>query len=166
MDQQEMQQKFGLTPRELEIVSLVVVGYTERETAEYLNLNEAAVTRHLENTFKKLGISTREELARFAVDHDLPLSDIPAKDEWTRSGRWPGWRPEGLAVTVMTDRKLPRELNDGALQALIAAEMHLDVLRRQAEANLPIGAAELGRIQSFLREEVMKLRKLIIALHS
>jgi DNA-binding NarL/FixJ family response regulator/two-component sensor histidine kinase len=72
----------------------------------------------------------------------------------------------------MTDRKLPdehaaaelarfaRELHDGAVRSLIAVEMQVDVLRRQAEANRPIGA-ELGRIQSFLREEVLKLRELM-----
>ena len=56
--------------------------------------------------------------------------------------------------------RFARELHDGAVQSLIAVEMQVDVLRRQAEANLPIGA-ELGRIQSLLREEVLKLRELM-----
>ena len=51
----------------------------------------------------------------------------------------------------MTDRKLA-EWNDGVLQALIVVEIQLDELRRQAEANLPIGAAELERIQSLVRK--------------
>ena len=38
--------------------------------------------------------------------------------------------------------------------------MQVDVLRRQADAGKPIGA-ELGRIQSLLREEVLKLRELM-----
>ncbi len=46
------------------------------------------------------------------------------------------------------------------MQSLIAVEMQVDVIRRQAEANVPIGA-ELGRIQSLLREEVLKLRELM-----
>ena len=56
--------------------------------------------------------------------------------------------------------RFARELHDGAVQSLIAVEMQVDVIRRQAEANLPIGA-ELGRIQSLLREEVLKLRELM-----
>ena len=56
--------------------------------------------------------------------------------------------------------RFARELHDGAVQSLIAVEMQVDVLRRQAEANVPIGG-ELGRIQSLLREEVLKLRELM-----
>lgn len=56
--------------------------------------------------------------------------------------------------------RFARELHDGAVQSLIAVEMQVDVLRRQAEANRPIGS-ELGRIQSLLREEVLKLRELM-----
>jgi signal transduction histidine kinase len=56
--------------------------------------------------------------------------------------------------------RFARELHDGAVQSLIAVEMQVDVLRRQAEANLPING-ELERIQSLLREEVLKLRELM-----
>jgi signal transduction histidine kinase len=56
--------------------------------------------------------------------------------------------------------RFARELHDGAVQSLIAVEMQVDVLRRQAEAGRPIGA-ELSRIQALLREEVLKLRELM-----
>jgi signal transduction histidine kinase len=56
--------------------------------------------------------------------------------------------------------RFARELHDGAVQSLIAVEMQVDVLRRQADAQGPIGA-ELGRIQGLLREEVLKLRELM-----
>ena len=56
--------------------------------------------------------------------------------------------------------RFARELHDGAVQSLIAVEMQVDVLRRQTEAGRPIGG-ELGRIQSRLREEVLKLRELM-----
>jgi len=56
--------------------------------------------------------------------------------------------------------RFARELHDGAVQSLIAVEMQVDVLRRQVEANRPVGG-ELGRIQSLLREEVLKLRELM-----
>ena len=56
--------------------------------------------------------------------------------------------------------RFARELHDGAVQSLIAVEMQVDVVRRQAEANIPIGG-ELDRIQRLLREEVLKLRELM-----
>jgi len=56
--------------------------------------------------------------------------------------------------------RFARELHDGAVQSLIAVEMQVDVIRRQAEANRPIDG-ELGRIQKLLREEVLKLRELM-----
>jgi len=56
--------------------------------------------------------------------------------------------------------RVARELHDGAVQSLIAVEMQVDVLRRQADARTPIGE-ELGRIQGLLREEVLKLRELM-----
>ncbi len=56
--------------------------------------------------------------------------------------------------------RFARELHDGAVQSLIAVEMQVDVIRRQAEAAKPIGG-ELSRIQGLLREEVLKLRELM-----
>jgi signal transduction histidine kinase len=56
--------------------------------------------------------------------------------------------------------RVARELHDGAVQSLIAVEMQVDVVRRQAEADRPI-TGELSRIQGLLREEVLKLRELM-----
>ncbi|MBV9574162.1 MAG: response regulator transcription factor [Acidobacteriales bacterium] len=70
------QKKFGLTPRELEIVSTVVAGYSNKEIAEYFKISEDTVKHHLSNIFDKLGVSTRLELALFAVNQSLPLKVI------------------------------------------------------------------------------------------
>ena len=70
------QRKFGLTPRELEIVSAVVAGYSNKEIAEYFKISEDTVKHHLSNIFDKLGVSTRLELALFAVNQSLPLKTI------------------------------------------------------------------------------------------
>jgi two-component system, NarL family, nitrate/nitrite response regulator NarL len=70
------QRKFGLTPRELEIVSAVVAGYSNKEIAEYFKISEDTVKHHLSNVFDKLGVSTRLELALFAVNQALPLKSI------------------------------------------------------------------------------------------
>jgi two-component system nitrate/nitrite response regulator NarL len=70
------QRKFGLTPRELEVVSAVVAGYSNKEIAEHFKISEDTVKHHLSNIFDKLGVSTRLELALFAVNQSLPLKSI------------------------------------------------------------------------------------------
>jgi signal transduction histidine kinase len=57
--------------------------------------------------------------------------------------------------------RFARELHDGAVQSLIAVEMQVDVLKRQAENSPQVVTGELGRIQGLLREEVLKLRELM-----
>jgi len=57
--------------------------------------------------------------------------------------------------------RVARELHDGAVQSLIAVEMQVDVLRRQAETSPEVVGGELDRIQGLLREEVLKLRELM-----
>lgn len=56
--------------------------------------------------------------------------------------------------------RFARELHDGAVQSLIAVEMQVDVLKRQATSEGPV-YNELGRIQGLLREEVLNLRELM-----
>jgi DNA-binding NarL/FixJ family response regulator len=70
------QKRFGLTPRELEIVSAVVAGFANREIAEYFKISEDTVKHHLSNIFDKTGVSTRLELALFAVNQALPFKPI------------------------------------------------------------------------------------------
>jgi two-component system, NarL family, nitrate/nitrite response regulator NarL len=62
---------FGLTPRELEVVSEIVTGFTNREIAEKFSISEQTVKHHLRNIFDKLGVSNRLELALFAINHQL-----------------------------------------------------------------------------------------------
>ncbi|MFN2387493.1 MAG: response regulator [Thermoanaerobaculia bacterium] len=62
---------FGLTRRELEIVSTIVAGYTNRDIAQKFSLSEDTVKHHLTHIFDKLGVSSRLELAMFAVNHRI-----------------------------------------------------------------------------------------------
>ena len=68
--------RYGLTPRELEIVSAVVAGYANKEIAEHFKISEDTVKHHLSNIFDKVGVSTRLELALFAVNQALPVKPI------------------------------------------------------------------------------------------
>lgn len=62
---------FGLTRRELEIVATIVAGYTNRDIAQKFSLSEDTVKHHLTHIFDKLGVSSRLELAMFAVNHRI-----------------------------------------------------------------------------------------------
>jgi DNA-binding CsgD family transcriptional regulator len=67
---------FQLTLCELEIVSGVVAGYSNKEIAQYLKIGESTVQYRLDRVFQKLGLSTRPELALFAEKHALPLKKM------------------------------------------------------------------------------------------
>jgi DNA-binding NarL/FixJ family response regulator len=62
---------FGLTPRELEIVRMVVGACTNKEIGEKLAIGENTVKSHLTHIFNKVGASSRIELALFAAHHHL-----------------------------------------------------------------------------------------------
>jgi len=70
------QKRFGLTPRELDIVSAVVAGFANKEIAEHFKISEDTVKHHLSNIFDKTGVSTRLELALFAVNQALPFKPL------------------------------------------------------------------------------------------
>jgi two-component system nitrate/nitrite response regulator NarL len=68
------QRRYGLTARELQIVSAVVSGYSNKEIAARFKISQDTVKHHLSNIFDKTGVSTRVELALFAVNHIVPLT--------------------------------------------------------------------------------------------
>jgi two-component system nitrate/nitrite response regulator NarL len=68
---QENSDRFQLTRRELDVVGLIVKGLSNRDIAKQFDLSEETVKRHLSNIFNKLNISTRLELAIFAISHKL-----------------------------------------------------------------------------------------------
>jgi DNA-binding CsgD family transcriptional regulator len=61
----------GLSRRELEVLSLVAAGKSNREIAAELVISEHTVARHLQNIFRKLRLSSRTAVAAFAFEHDL-----------------------------------------------------------------------------------------------
>lgn len=63
--------KFDLTDRELEIVETVVAGYSNKDIAGRFSISEHTVKHHLSSIFDKLGVSSRLELALFALNHEL-----------------------------------------------------------------------------------------------
>jgi two-component system, NarL family, nitrate/nitrite response regulator NarL len=62
---------FGLTPRELEVAMAVADGENNRQIAQRLSLSLQTVKHHLSHIFDKTGVSTRLELALFAIHKGL-----------------------------------------------------------------------------------------------
>jgi DNA-binding NarL/FixJ family response regulator len=62
---------YGLTPREREVLVLLVEGATNREIADRLRVSEGTVKHHLTSIFTKTGASNRLELGLLAVQRQL-----------------------------------------------------------------------------------------------
>jgi two-component system response regulator NreC len=61
----------SLTPRETEILKLIVEGYTNRQVGEQLNISIRTVEGHRANISDKLGLHSRLELVRYAREHGM-----------------------------------------------------------------------------------------------
>ena len=60
-----------LTKRELEVLKLLVLGYTNSQIGERLFISKRTVETHRTNIMTKLGLKSRAELVRFAIDNKL-----------------------------------------------------------------------------------------------
>jgi DNA-binding NarL/FixJ family response regulator len=56
----------ALTPREREVLRLIARGYTYREAAQELTLSDRTIETHVSSVLRKLQLSNRRELARWA----------------------------------------------------------------------------------------------------
>ena len=72
-----------LTPREREVLHLVVTGATSVEIAERIGVSFKTVDTHRTNINHKLGVRTTASLLRFAVAHGI---DIQRPQEPSRTG--------------------------------------------------------------------------------
>lgn len=62
---------FALTPRELQIISKIKTGCSNRMVSEEFAISERTVKHHLTNIYSKIGVTNRLSLALFALDHRL-----------------------------------------------------------------------------------------------
>ena len=67
-----MQPCDNLTGKETQVASLVWEGLTNREIAEVIGTTEQVVKNYLRNTFDKLGVWSRLELALYVANHGGP----------------------------------------------------------------------------------------------
>jgi DNA-binding NarL/FixJ family response regulator len=63
--------RFGLTKREKVLIAEITEGSCNKDIASKFSISEMTVKRHLVNIFDKVGVSSRLELAVFAMHHGL-----------------------------------------------------------------------------------------------
>ncbi len=61
----------GLTQREVEVLSLVASGVTNRMIARQLGLSEKTVARHISNIFTKIAVTSRAAATAYAYENGL-----------------------------------------------------------------------------------------------
>ena len=59
--------RFGLTPRERDVLGMVVAGKTDQQIADVLFVSRRTVTTHTSSLLSKLGVTSRTEAAAIAV---------------------------------------------------------------------------------------------------
>jgi two-component system nitrate/nitrite response regulator NarL len=64
-------EKYGLTPREMQVLKAVVTGCPNKEIAEQLHISNQTVKHHITNIFDKVGVYNRLELTLFAFHHGM-----------------------------------------------------------------------------------------------
>ena len=60
-----------LTPREMEVLTLLAYGHTNGEIADKLCISERTVETHRTNIMTKMEFKSRAELVRFAIDNGM-----------------------------------------------------------------------------------------------
>ena len=71
--------EFGLTLRETEIAGKVAAGRSNKDVSLEFSICERTVKHHLTNIFRKVGVSSRLELAVLVRDKIAPQSLVPGK---------------------------------------------------------------------------------------
>lgn len=69
-----------LTTRELEIVELVLAGYTNKAIAVALLISEKTVEYHLDHIYEKLGVRTRLLAGIWALEQGLEARSLQMLD--------------------------------------------------------------------------------------
>lgn len=61
----------NLSEREMEILRLIVSGLKNKEIAEKLIISYSTVVSHVYNIYRKLGVTNRAEVIRYAINHRI-----------------------------------------------------------------------------------------------
>ncbi len=61
----------GLTARELEVLGLLARGHRTKQIARHLAISPKTVDRHIQNSYRKIGVSSRAAATLFAAENGL-----------------------------------------------------------------------------------------------
>jgi HD-GYP domain-containing protein (c-di-GMP phosphodiesterase class II) len=61
----------GLTEREVEVVAMLARGLQTKQVARALGISVKTADRHIQNAYRKIGVSTRAAATLFAMEHGL-----------------------------------------------------------------------------------------------
>jgi len=74
-------ERFAITPREREVIALVITGRSNREITEELFISSDTVKKHLYNAYRKLGVKNRVQLVNVVLgltgEHGRDLTSHP-----------------------------------------------------------------------------------------
>ena len=76
MDSVGARVRMRLTPKEMEIVALIVQGYKNKQIALQLGTTEQVIKNYLRSVYDKTGVSDRLELALFTIHHRILTQTI------------------------------------------------------------------------------------------
>ena len=62
----------GLSPRETDVLRLVVLGFSNREIADELYVSVNSVKTYIRSAYRKLGMTTRAQVVSWCVRHGFP----------------------------------------------------------------------------------------------
>lgn len=66
----------NLTPREREVLSLMVKGMGNKEIADHLTINLSTAKSHVSSILVKLGLTSRTEVIALVMNHSLNIGDL------------------------------------------------------------------------------------------
>ena len=61
----------GLTEREAKVVGMLARGLQTKQVARALGISAKTADRHIQNAYRKIGVSTRAAATLFAMEHGL-----------------------------------------------------------------------------------------------
>jgi DNA-binding NarL/FixJ family response regulator len=69
-----------LTSREAQVIGLLARGLQTKQIASRLDISPKTADRHIQNAYRKIGVSTRAAATLYATEHGLvPWGEFPIK---------------------------------------------------------------------------------------
>jgi DNA-binding NarL/FixJ family response regulator len=69
----------GLTPREVEVLTLLARGLSNKQIGVHLTISAKTVGNHVEHIYSKIDASSRAAASLFAMQHALLPDEEPAR---------------------------------------------------------------------------------------